>query len=62
VHRTIAGKRRIVELTLAPGMSAARVAQAEGVNSHQVVLAAACFSRRRLDEEDEGATARRFDR
>ncbi len=29
-------KRRIVELTLQPGMSVARVAQAEGVNSHQV--------------------------
>src|SRR5665213_3084193 len=36
VHRTVAEKRRIVELTLAPGMSVARVAQAEGVNSHQV--------------------------
>ena len=36
VHRTVAEKRRIVELTLAPGMSVPRVAQAEGVNSHQV--------------------------
>jgi transposase-like protein len=36
VHRTVAEKRRIVELTLAPGMSVARVAQAESVNSHQV--------------------------
>jgi transposase len=36
VHRTVAEKRRIVELTLAPGMSVARVAPAEGVNSHQV--------------------------
>ena len=35
-HRTLAQTRRIVELTLAPGMSVARVAQAEGVNSHQV--------------------------
>jgi hypothetical protein len=33
---TAAGKRRIVELTLQPGMSVALVAQAEGVNSHQV--------------------------
>jgi transposase len=29
-------KRRIVELTFQPGMSVARVAQAEGINSHQV--------------------------
>jgi transposase len=36
VWRTAAEKRRIVELTLQPGMSVARVAQAEGVNSHQV--------------------------
>jgi transposase len=36
VWRTAAEKRRIVELTLDPGMSVARVAQAEGVNSHQV--------------------------
>jgi transposase len=36
VRRSIAEKRRIVELTLQPGMSVARVAQAEGVNSHQV--------------------------
>ncbi len=36
VWRTAVEKRRIVELTLQPGMSVARVAQAEGVNSHQV--------------------------
>jgi transposase len=36
VYRTIEEKRRIVELTLEPGASVARVAQAEGVNSHQV--------------------------
>jgi transposase-like protein len=36
VWRTVSEKRRIVELTLQPGMSVARVAQAEGVNSHQV--------------------------
>jgi len=36
VRRSIAEKRRIVELTLQSGMSVARVAQAEGVNSHQV--------------------------
>lgn len=36
VQRTIAEKRRIVELTFEPGLSVARVAQAEGVNAHQV--------------------------
>jgi len=36
VWRTVAEKCRIVELTLQPGMSVARVSQAEGVNSHQV--------------------------
>ena len=36
IRRTAQEKRRIVELTLHPGMSVARVAQAEGVNSHQV--------------------------
>ena len=36
VYRSVAEKRRIVELTLLPGASVSRVAQAEGVNSHQV--------------------------
>ena len=36
IRRTAQEKRRIVGLTLQPGMSVARVAQAEGVNSHQV--------------------------
>jgi transposase len=36
IRRTVEEKRRIVELTLELGMSVARVAQAEGVNSHQV--------------------------
>jgi transposase len=36
VWRSVAEKRRIVELTFQPGRSVARVAQAEGVNSHQV--------------------------
>ena len=36
VYRRVAEKRRIVELTLQPGASVAKVAQAEGVNSHQV--------------------------
>jgi transposase len=36
VRRSVAEKRRIVELTFQPGQSVAPVAQAEGVNSHQV--------------------------
>ncbi len=36
VRRSVAEKRRIVEMTLQPGQSVARVALAEGVNSHQV--------------------------
>lgn len=36
VYRSVAEKRRIVELTLLPGASVAKVALAEGVNSHQV--------------------------
>ena len=36
MRRSVAEKRRIVELTLLPGQSVARVAQAESVNSHQV--------------------------
>jgi len=35
-RRSVAEKRRIVELTFQPGQSVARVALAEGVNSHQV--------------------------
>jgi transposase len=36
VYRTVAEKRRIVELTLQPGTSVAKVAQAKGANAHQV--------------------------
>ena len=36
VYRSVAEKRRIVELTFLPGASVSQVAQAEGVNSHQV--------------------------
>ena len=36
IRRTVQEKRRIVELTLQPGMSVARVAQTEEVNSNQV--------------------------
>ena len=59
VHRTVAEKRRIVELTLAPGMSVARVAQAEGVNSHQVFQWRRAFRAGGLlpEQEDGGVTA-----
>ncbi len=36
VRRTIEEKRRIVELSLEPGASVARIAQAEGVNASQI--------------------------
>jgi transposase len=36
IYRSVAEKRRIVELTLRQGASVAKVALAEGVNSHQV--------------------------
>ena len=36
VHRTAADKRRIVEATLAPGASIARVAREHGVSANQV--------------------------
>jgi transposase len=43
-RRSIAEKRRIVELTMVPGASVAQVAQANGVNANQV------FKWRRLYE------------
>jgi transposase len=36
IYRTVAEKRRIVELTFQQGTSVAKVALTEGVNSHQV--------------------------
>jgi transposase len=36
VHRSVAEKRQIVELSLQPGMSVARAAQTAGVNANQV--------------------------
>jgi transposase len=52
VWRTVAEKRRIVELTLQPGMSVARVAQAEGVNSHQVFQWRRAYRQGGLDEAE----------
>jgi len=36
VHRSVAEKRQIVELSLQPGMSVARATQTAGVNANQV--------------------------
>ena len=57
VWRTVSEKRRIVELTLQPGMSVARVAQAEGVNSHQVFQWRRAYREGGLDETGSGSSA-----
>jgi transposase len=57
VWRTVSEKRRIVELTLQPGMSVARVAQAEGVNSHQVFQWRRAYRQGGLDETGSGSSA-----
>ena len=53
-RRSVQERRRIVEETLAPGASVARVARAHGVNANQVLLAHALSpwkTRRSLDRE-----------
>jgi len=57
VRRTVAEKRRIVELTLLPGASVARVSQAEGVNSHQVFQWRRAYRAGKLVEFGERASA-----
>ena len=57
VWRTVAEKRRIGELTLQPGMSVPRVAQAEGVNSHQVFQWRRAYRQFGLDETGPGSSA-----
>lgn len=57
VRRSVAEKRRIVELTLQPGTSVARVAQAEGVNSHQVFQWRRAYRNGELSDAGEPATA-----
>jgi transposase len=57
VRRTVAEKQRIVELTLLPGASVARVAQAEGVNSHQVFQWRRAYRAGMLAEYGEHASA-----
>lgn len=53
----MAEKRRIVELTLAPGASVARVARAHGVNANQVFVWRRAFERGELVESAALATA-----
>ena len=55
--RSIAEKRRIVELTLEPGASVAGVAQAEGVNANQVFKWRREFERGQLAEPGVRSTA-----
>jgi transposase len=57
VRRTVAEKRRIVEMTLLSGASVARVSQAEGVNSHQVFQWRRAYRAGKLVEFGEHASA-----
>ena len=53
-RRSIAEKRRIVEETLAPGASVARVARAHGVNANQVFGWRRLYLGGRLGEQESG--------
>ena len=55
--RSVSEKRRIVELTLAPGASVALVARAHGVNANQVFKWRRAFDRGELVEPDAVSTA-----
>jgi transposase len=57
VHRSVAEKRRIVELVLQPGVSVARVAQAEGVNANQVFKWRREYRNGRLVEAEKSTTS-----
>lgn len=57
VYRTVAEKRRIVELTLQPGTSVAKIAQAEGVNSHQVFDWRRAFLKGKLEPKGQRSAA-----
>jgi transposase len=56
-HRSVAEKRRIVELALEPGVSVARVAQGEGVNANQVFKWRREYRNGQLVEAAESSTA-----
>ncbi len=51
VRRTVAEKRRIVELTLEPGASVAAIARAEGVNANQVFGWRRAYNAGRLSDD-----------
>jgi transposase len=55
--RSVSEKRRIVELTLAPGASVALVARAHGVNANQVFKWRRAFDRGELGEPATVSTA-----
>jgi transposase len=57
VYRTVAEKRRIVEVTLQPGASVAKVAHAEGVNSHQVFDWRRAYLKGKLEPKGETSAA-----
>ncbi len=57
VRRTVAEKRRIVELTLEPGASVARVAQVEGVNANQVFEWRRSYHAGKLSDGEEQGSA-----
>jgi len=57
VHRSVAEKRRIVELTLEPGASVATVARSEGVNANQVFEWRRAYHAGRLAGSGEGSSA-----
>ncbi len=56
-RRSLAEKRRIVELTLEPSVSVAQVAQAHGVNANQVFTWHRAFERGELVEGGSAASA-----
>jgi transposase-like protein len=55
--RSVAEKRRIVELTLEPGASVALVARAHGVNANQVFKWRRAFERGEMPEPAAASTA-----
>jgi len=57
LRRTVAEKRRIVELSLEPGMSVASVAQAEGINANQIFSWRREYLDGQLVEREETATS-----
>jgi transposase len=54
-RRSVAERRRVVEETLAPGASVARVARAHGVNANQVFHWRRLYQRGLLEAKEQGA-------